>query len=185
MKKRKPEQPYDYEKNYRILSKDLGNEYYTTAVVDEFLEGKYDFLELFMYEFCTGMREYNGKEIDDEFYVSFFAQERYLYDTDEMFHKKDSNQFEINYMPCVTMTTMKQLLGSIIWYDPEFEEDSLGAIIMETVKDHLEEILSGKHLFLKLKKIFCIKAQSSNDRYSRGYGEAHTLYVTHICITGR
>ena len=91
----------------------------------------------------------------------------------------------VHSIPAVTMTGMKELSGAIIWYDSSFEKTSFGVIIMETIKDHLEEILSGKRLFLKLNKIFILRAQSSEDRYYHGYGEAHDFYITHIEITGR
>ena len=126
------------------------------------------------------MDEYNGKEIDDDFRIIFFVQKYYSYDNSEISYDPE---LQMHCVPTITMSDMKQLVGYYIGYDPECEDNSVGAIIMDTIEDHIDELLDGKLLSLKLNRVFGIRAQSSNDRYSWGYGKTHTFYMTHIEIS--
>ena len=161
------------ESDYKILDS-FRRDTFTTDMIDEFLEGDYDFLALGTYTF--GTVKYDGKRVPNLFLVKFYIPK--TIDLDDI----DPDE-EFRLVELVTMTDMKALTKIPFIYDPDDPDMSqISVSLQDTVDEHINEMCEKKEIFVRLKRPFGIKAQNNHDYYHRGFGKHHSFAVTRVEI---
>ena len=154
---------------------------FTTDLVDEFMEGDYDYLALGDYTFGTTV--YDRKTTPGVFIVRFLISKRI--DSEDM--KRMVNYI---YPGKYSMTEMKELTTKAFIYEEGKKEQPIVSVSLQrTIESHIDELRNKNKVIAKLIIPFGIRAQTNYDYYYEGYGRHHVLPVTHIeveplCING-
>lgn len=145
---------------------------FTTDLVDDFMEGDYDFLAVGKYTFGTNV--YDGETTPRLYFVRFLISKRIA---PEDMRKMVSYIFPGKY----SMTEMKGLTKKAFIYEEGKKDLPIVTVsIQRTIEDHIDELRNKNRVIAKLKIPFGIRAQTNYDYYYEGYGRHHVLPVTHI-----
>ncbi len=158
----------------KILQRYLGSDSCTTSIMDTFIEGRYDVLELMGSNFHL-VYESKGKRFD--FTADLILRPKALV-------KSESGKRYARY----TMTGMKQLQGMILWaneseIDPN-EPLGFPEALLLSCQDKIDHLKgSSKGYVVPLNELIFVEGQSSDARNDYGFGYTDmTFYMTHVRI---